>query len=109
MFLVLIHVAGPLAHIDGISRPSGAISPAPSNLQSSPSVPDPTLPSLTQQDKTKFLKLFIDCGPVNGLLSGEFMLSVLRFIGQNCVIQGEKARDVFLKSKLPYDKLSHIW
>ena len=76
------NVAGPLAHIDGVSRPAGAISPPPSSPtpQSSPSLPGSTLPPLTQQDKTKFLKLFIRCGPVNGLLSGEFMVSALRLI-----------------------------
>ncbi|EMD31714.1 hypothetical protein CERSUDRAFT_100179 [Gelatoporia subvermispora B] len=45
----------------------------------------------TPQDTAKFLKLFLQCGPANGLLSGE------------------KARDVFVKSKLPVDKLSQIW
>ena len=37
------------------------------------------------------MKLFTSCGPVNGILPGE------------------KARDVFVKSKLPVDKLSQIW
>jgi epidermal growth factor receptor substrate 15 len=35
--------------------------------------------------------MFMACGPVSGLLDGD------------------KAREVFLKSKLPVDKLSQIW
>ncbi|KAF8574173.1 hypothetical protein K439DRAFT_1628134 [Ramaria rubella] len=89
----LLDKPGPLAHIDGVSKPPAARSPAPSSpTPQSPSLnPSSTLPQLTQGDKTKFLKLFIGCGPVNGMLTGE------------------KARDVFVKSKLPYEKLSHIW
>lgn len=48
-------------------------------------------PPLTNEDKTKFGKMFVACGPVNGLLDGD------------------KAREVFLKSKLPVGTLSQIW
>lgn len=50
-----------------------------------------SVPPLTPQDKAKFMKIFYGCNPVNGALSGE------------------KASDVFIKSKLPVDKLSQIW
>ncbi|KAI0320509.1 hypothetical protein OF83DRAFT_577050 [Amylostereum chailletii] len=86
--LDLINTAGPLAVIDGYSSqsvPRNASSPAPRSPVAT------GLPPLTPQDKAKFNRLFHGCGPVNGLLSGD------------------KARDVFVKSKLPVDKLSLIW
>ncbi|KAI0822618.1 hypothetical protein BC628DRAFT_1326746 [Trametes gibbosa] len=83
----LVSKPGPIPTIEGIppvvTPPSTGIPPAKS--------PPPGLPPITPQDKSKFLKLFLGCHPVNGLLSGE------------------KARDVFVKSKLPVDKLSQIW
>ncbi|KIJ29866.1 hypothetical protein M422DRAFT_36793 [Sphaerobolus stellatus SS14] len=86
----LLAKPGPLAVIEGISpkltSSTTSATSLPTSLNSIVQVP-----SLTQEDKTKFLKLFIGCGPVNGLLSGE------------------KARDVFVKSRLPYEKLSQIW
>ncbi len=48
------------------------------------------------------------CGPVNGILSGESSYLTFRIVLTG-VILGEKARDVFVKSKLPVDKLSQIW
>ncbi|KAH9060032.1 hypothetical protein EDB87DRAFT_1674880 [Lactarius vividus] len=84
----LVNKPGPLAVIDGFSSPSEprrAISPSPQSPGSR--LPPP----LTVQDKAKFVRLFNGCGPVNGLLSGE------------------KAREVFVKSKLPVEKLSQIW
>ncbi|KAH9001436.1 hypothetical protein EDB92DRAFT_1826676 [Lactarius akahatsu] len=84
----LVNKPGPLAVIDGFpspSEPRRAISPSPQSPGSR--LPPP----LTAQDKAKFVRLFNGCGPVNGLLSGE------------------KAREVFVKSKLPVEKLSQIW
>ncbi|EIW67944.1 hypothetical protein TREMEDRAFT_40084, partial [Tremella mesenterica DSM 1558] len=49
------------------------------------------LPPLTQADRTKFTRIFVGCGPQNGLVSGD------------------KARDVFVKSHLNYEKLGKIW
>ncbi|KAG0257482.1 hypothetical protein BG011_003931 [Mortierella polycephala] len=48
-------------------------------------------PPLTNEDKNKYGGMFISCGPVNGLLDAD------------------KAREVFLKSKLPLEKLGQIW
>lgn len=59
------------------------------NRAKSPALSIP--PPLTPQDKTKFMKIFLSCNPVNGMLSGE------------------KASEVFVKSKLPVEKLSQIW
>ncbi|KAA1474815.1 hypothetical protein DENSPDRAFT_841458 [Dentipellis sp. KUC8613] len=82
-----INKPGPIAVIEGYSSPAPRNAPSPS-----PKSPPPaTLPQLTPQDRAKFTRLFVGCGPVNGILSGE------------------KARDVFVKSKLPVDKLSQIW
>ncbi|CCM03843.1 uncharacterized protein FIBRA_05992 [Fibroporia radiculosa] len=81
----LVYKPGPTPTIEGISTP---IVPQFTGASAARS---PGLPPLTPQDKAKFLRLFTTSGPVNGLLSGE------------------KARDVFVKSKLPVDKLSQIW
>ncbi|EIW85357.1 hypothetical protein CONPUDRAFT_135123 [Coniophora puteana RWD-64-598 SS2] len=83
----LLSRPGPLVNIEGFQAP---LAPQSTGM-SIPKSPPPGLPPLTPQDKTKFLRLFQNCGPVNGLVSGE------------------KARDVFVKSKLPVDKLSQIW
>ncbi|KAJ7507434.1 hypothetical protein B0H11DRAFT_2218283 [Mycena galericulata] len=77
----LLEKAGPLAHVPDVpvSRPG------PSKIASS------AVPPLAQQDKAKFLKLFLASGPVDGL------------------INGDKALEIFAKSKLPTEKLSQIW
>ncbi|KZV61887.1 hypothetical protein PENSPDRAFT_693017 [Peniophora sp. CONT] len=83
----LLRQPGPPATIEGYAAP-------PVQARSPPPKPPsraPGLPLLTPQDKAKFARLFQGCGPQNGLLSGD------------------KARDVFVKSKLPVDKLSAIW
>lgn len=49
------------------------------------------LPPLTPSDRAQFTRIFAGTGPVNGLVAGD------------------KARDVFLKSQLSYDKLGLIW
>ncbi|KAF8126520.1 hypothetical protein EV363DRAFT_1174019 [Boletus edulis] len=83
----LLNKSGPLATIDGVQPP---LVPQGTGM-SIPKSPPPGLPLLAPQDKAKFARLFQGCGPVNGLLSGD------------------KARNVFVKSKLPVDKLSQIW
>ena len=61
--------AGPLAVFDGVSlssEPRRAVSPPPTSSR----LP----PLLSPQDKTKFTRLFNSCGPINGLLSGMYMV-----------------------------------
>ncbi|KAH7927735.1 hypothetical protein BV22DRAFT_1110947 [Leucogyrophana mollusca] len=90
MSQALLSKPGPLATIEGVQAPLAPQTTGMSAM-SIPKSPPPGLPVLTPQDKAKFSRLFQGCGPVNGLLSGD------------------KARDVFVKSKLPVDKLSQIW
>ncbi|KAJ7162550.1 hypothetical protein C8R43DRAFT_947075 [Mycena crocata] len=59
--------------------------PGPSKISSS------VLPPFDKADKVKFQKLFLSSDPVNGL------------------VNGDKAREIFSKSKLPAEKLSQIW
>ncbi|KAK4056084.1 hypothetical protein OIO90_002815 [Microbotryomycetes sp. JL221] len=47
--------------------------------------------TVTPEEKAKYAKLFANSGPTNGLLDGD------------------KARDIFIKSKLPFDTLGQIW
>ncbi|WVO23437.1 uncharacterized protein IAS62_004790 [Cryptococcus decagattii] len=49
------------------------------------------LPQLTPTDRAKFTRLFAGAGPANGL------------------VNGDKARDIFVKSGLSYEKLGQIW
>lgn len=79
--------AGPLPTFKGYPSPptTAAVNPM------SPAATGGSLPPLTPADRTKFTRIFVGCGPTNGLVSGD------------------KARNVFLKSKLPYDKLAQIW
>ncbi|TCD68225.1 hypothetical protein EIP91_011294 [Steccherinum ochraceum] len=122
----LIHKQGPPPSIEGLNAPvSKPFSPQNTGLRSTQS-PPPGLPALTPQDKAKFLKLFIGCGPVGGLLSGTcFLRSLPAFpalypvpalfgarafgVDRDQLAVGDKARDVLVKSKLPVDKLSQIW
>ncbi|KAI6117604.1 hypothetical protein EDD16DRAFT_1588043 [Pisolithus croceorrhizus] len=85
----LLSKPGPLATIEGVHAPLVQQSTGMSIPKSPP--PTPGLPPLTPQDRAKFNRLFQSCGPVGGLLSSD------------------KARDVFVKSKLPVDTLSQIW
>jgi epidermal growth factor receptor substrate 15 len=41
------------------------------------SPPAPALPPLTAQDKAKFMKIFVSCNPVNGMLSGKSVSAFL--------------------------------
>lgn len=96
-------IAGPLAHLDGFSPavPSAPRSPVPSAGLNT------ALPPFTPDDKTKFLRIFVGAGPVNGLLSGVY--SNFRILENVKLVSGDKARDIFLKSKLSFEKLSQIW
>ena len=78
---------GPLPSFKGYPGPPVSVSTSPL----SPTATGGSLPPLSPADRTKFTWIFVGCGPANGLVTGE------------------KARNVFLKSKLPYDKLAQIW
>ncbi|KAH6918767.1 UBA/TS-N domain-containing protein [Coprinopsis sp. MPI-PUGE-AT-0042] len=82
----LLQKPGPLPRIEGVN------SVAQQNTgMSLGKTPLPYFPPLSPEDRTKFSKIFMNSGPANGLLSGE------------------KARDIFLKSKLPNEQLIQIW
>ncbi|KAK7466866.1 hypothetical protein VKT23_003929 [Stygiomarasmius scandens] len=81
----LINKPGPIPSIDGVS--AVAVHNTGMSIPRSP----PPLPPFTPQDKAKFQSMFLKANPTNGILSGE------------------QARDIFVKSKLPNDKLLQIW
>ncbi|KAI0721501.1 hypothetical protein C8T65DRAFT_199240 [Cerioporus squamosus] len=82
----LVTSAGPLAVLDNIS-------PVPSEPVAGPSsgVPLDALQPLTSHDRAKFRKIFKGSGVQNGILGGQ------------------EAREVFMKSRLPWNTLSEIW
>lgn len=84
----VVHVPGAPPTYEGVSygapaasAPSGA--PQPSHGASSSLI--------SPEDKARFARIFAMVGPTNGVLSGQH------------------AKDVFMKSKLPYAKLGEIW
>ncbi|KAI0670647.1 hypothetical protein C8Q78DRAFT_1070191 [Trametes maxima] len=83
----LVKQPGPLAVIDSPS------SPLSSDPVAGPSTPAyySGLPPLTPHDKIKFRKIFKGAGTQNGYMNGQ------------------QAREVFMKSKLPWNTLSQIW
>ncbi|KAJ7667682.1 hypothetical protein DFH06DRAFT_1183267 [Mycena polygramma] len=78
----LLEKPGPLAKI-----PDAGPSAGPSKITPSP----PVIPPISPADKAKFHRLFLGSGPVEGL------------------VDGDKARGIFSKSKLPAEQLSQIW
>ncbi|KAI0713264.1 hypothetical protein C8Q76DRAFT_621024 [Earliella scabrosa] len=83
----LVKTAGPLAVLENISPlPIGPIAGPSTGLAFD------ELPPLTAHDKAKFRKIFKGNGAKNGILSA-----------------GSQAKDVFMKSKLPWNTLSEIW
>ncbi|KAI7819729.1 hypothetical protein BC939DRAFT_459603 [Gamsiella multidivaricata] len=88
----LVNTDAPLPHFEGITPAKTGDSPA-TGLITAPVAAQitGTEPSLTNEDRAKYAGMFMGCGPIGGLLDGD------------------KAREVFLRSKLPVDKLSQIW
>ncbi|KAF8803613.1 hypothetical protein BYT27DRAFT_7171751 [Phlegmacium glaucopus] len=86
----LVKKPGPLAVIEGINTVSQQ-NTGMSLPKSPPPGPPTPFPPLTTQDKARFHNMFMKYNPVNGLLSGE------------------KARDIFVKSKLSNEQLMKIW
>ncbi|KAJ7228982.1 hypothetical protein GGX14DRAFT_616235 [Mycena pura] len=79
--LELLGKPGPLAHIQDVSSADAG----PSKIAS-------FVPPFTAEDKSKFRRVFLNSDPrPDGL------------------IDGDKAREIFSKSKLPVDKLSEVW
>lgn len=77
--------AGPVAVIEGLDVPAQR----PSLPQGGPSYG--YLPPLTAQDRNKFMKIFFNCGPKNGVLGGD------------------TARELFMRSKLTMEQLAQVW
>ncbi|KAL1413265.1 hypothetical protein Q8F55_001020 [Vanrija albida] len=86
----LISKPGPFPKFSGYPPPPVAPQLTGTSSTGSPAASH-GLPPLTPSDRAQFTRIFAGCGPVNGLVAGD------------------KARDVFLKSQLSYDKLGLIW
>ncbi|KNZ57977.1 hypothetical protein VP01_2024g3 [Puccinia sorghi] len=93
-----IFTPGPLCRLKGYSvpgLPSPSTHPATRTPSSNPlavsqSAQDP-LYTISNEDKMKYSSMFFKAGPRDGLLDGE------------------KARDIFIRSKLSFEKLGQIW
>jgi len=68
---------------------------------------------VSQQERDRYSRLFTGSGPANGLLDGASppRRIPLRVADPACwtVLAGDKARDIFIKSKLPFETLGQIW
>ena len=94
--------AGPLAVLENISPlPIGPIAGPSTGLTFD------ELPPLTAHDKAKFRKIFKGNGAKNGILSGALRFCLLGYDSHRSA--GSQAKDVFMKSKLPWNTLSEIW
>ncbi|KAF7355023.1 hypothetical protein MSAN_01417800 [Mycena sanguinolenta] len=95
----LLDKPGPLANFSDAPSTQGASSdvpPTPPPKPPPPAIAGPSktsapIPPLTPTDKAKFQRLFASSGPVNGW------------------IDGDRAREIFSKSKLAIEPLSQIW
>lgn len=80
---------------EGVNEAAASVPGAPPTYQGvvlpTSDAAAPTEPVISREDKARFSRIFAMVGPSNGLLSGE------------------QAKEVFLKSKLPYTKLGEIW
>ncbi|GAA5898044.1 Ede1p [Sporobolomyces salmoneus] len=87
-----------------LSPPTSNDSPTSSSISQRAAPPAPAsrltaqntgtdINQIKQDDKTKYARLF--AGANNGNLTG--------------LLEGEKARDIFIKSNLPYETLGQIW
>jgi epidermal growth factor receptor substrate 15 len=93
-----ISTPGPLCRLKGFpipGLPSHSTPPAARPLSSTPlaasqSGQDP-LYTISNEDRMKYSSMFIKAGPRDGLLDGD------------------KARDIFIRSKLSFEKLGQIW
>ncbi|TIB66930.1 hypothetical protein E3P77_01929 [Wallemia ichthyophaga] len=85
----LVDKPGPIPQFDGIPPPPAISSPVSSPIAHSN--PSNSPPPVQIDEKSRFTKIFAGSGPTNGLLSGD------------------KARDIFIKSKLPFEVLGQIW
>lgn len=91
-----LHAAGPLPTIAGVTpvvqhnTGASSVSSNPSSIARAPSGVG-SLPPVNPADKAKFYNMFVKAGPVDGLVSGE------------------KAQQVFIKSKLSNEILGQIW
>ncbi|TFK25070.1 hypothetical protein FA15DRAFT_379088 [Coprinopsis marcescibilis] len=84
----LLQKPGPIPKIEGVN--TVAQQSTGMSLNSSKSSL-PVFPPLTAQEREKYLNIFMQSGPANGLLSGD------------------RARNIFLKSKLSTEHLIQIW
>ncbi|KIM32332.1 hypothetical protein M408DRAFT_6586 [Serendipita vermifera MAFF 305830] len=85
----LLEKVGPLPAIEGLALPAVPTLPArtPAPIATQPF----SLPPLLPTDRAKFLGLFNKTNPAGGLMSGD------------------QARSMFIRSKLPVERLNAIW
>lgn len=80
------------------------------NTGTFPSSPAPTSNLITPEEKIRYARLFNNSGPAMGLLDGKFLPTP--DFDSTVLIPlpaGDKARDIFIKSKLPLETLGQIW
>lgn len=67
------------------------------------------LPPLTDEDKTRFTKIFYANNPKNGLLTGTLSKRQRLPATHVYLPPGAQARELLLKSNLPQETLLRIW
>ncbi|EPQ27245.1 uncharacterized protein PFL1_05168 [Pseudozyma flocculosa PF-1] len=86
---------GPPPTLEGITLPlSAQLTGGAPAAGAAAAAPPPNMPGVIEikpEDRARYTRIFASSGPQGGL------------------IDGEKAKEIFVKSKLPFDKLGAIW
>ncbi|CBQ69941.1 related to EDE1 protein involved in endocytosis [Sporisorium reilianum SRZ2] len=81
---------GPPPTMEGVNLPLTAqLTGSPSSAAVPPNMPG--VIEIKPEDRARYTRIFANSGPVGGL------------------IDGDRAKEIFVKSKLPFDKLGAIW
>ncbi|SPO30083.1 related to EDE1 protein involved in endocytosis [Ustilago trichophora] len=83
---------GPPPTMEGVNLPLTAqFSASPSGAAAAAATNMPGVIEIKPEDRARYTRIFANSGPVGGL------------------IDGDRAKEIFVKSKLPFDKLGAIW
>ncbi|PWN27958.1 hypothetical protein BDZ90DRAFT_226762 [Jaminaea rosea] len=87
----MIQRPGPPPVLEGIQLPNLPAGASPMSPQRTGSLPPQPAIQIRPEDRSRYTRIFASAGPSGGMLDGE------------------KAKEIFVKSRLPFDKLGAIW
>ncbi|CAO1624778.1 unnamed protein product [Sympodiomycopsis kandeliae] len=87
----LVHKPTTPPAMQGVQYPNPSGFATPMSPQQTGASPSPAHATILPQDRARYTRLFASAGPSGGL------------------VDGDRAKDILVKSKLPFEKLGHIW